>query len=98
MLTPIEQLVPDPFMRLFCHYDAIDTESGAIFFRTNGRGKGGLPKYILILPNEKPAPDTVWTQYRHGSWEYSNRKFIRAWTFQEALEIANQKLSKLLRH
>lgn len=95
MLTPIEKLVADQFLLLFTYYDAIDTESGATLQRTNGRGKGGLPKYVLILPNEKPATDTDWAKYRHGSWEYSNRKFIRAWTFAEALEIANSRLAKM---
>lgn len=97
MLQPIEQLIPNAVHRLFCRYDAIDPESGATLQRTNGRGKGGLPKYILILPNDKPAPDTDWAKYRMGEWEDSNRKFIRAWTWQEALEQANTKLAKMAR-
>lgn len=95
MLQPIHELVPDPFDRLFCRYDAIDTETGAIFFRTNGRGKGGLSTFVLIKPNEKPASETVWAQYCLDEWEYGNRKFIRAWTFTEALDKANKRLERM---
>lgn len=97
MLQPIENLITDPFMRLFSRYDAIDTESGATLQRTNGRGKGGLPKYVLIRPNEPPAPNTDWMKYRLGHWEDRNRKFIRAWSLVEAIAIGNERLAKMLR-
>lgn len=41
MLQLIEQVITDPIQRLFCQWDAIDTETGAFLMRTNGRGKGG---------------------------------------------------------
>ena len=52
MLQLIEQVITDPIQRLFCQWDAIDTETGAFLMRTNGRGKGGLPKFVLIKPNK----------------------------------------------
>lgn len=95
MLQPIEHIIIDPFLRLFCYYDAIDTESGAILFRTNGRGKGGLPKYVLIKPRERPTNVADWSQYRLGDWEGGNRKFIRAWSLDEAIRIGNQRLERM---
>lgn len=97
-LQPIEQLIPDPVLRLFCRYDAIDPETGATLWQTNGRGKGGLPKYVLIKPRARPLPSTDWSQYRMPSdWEDKDRKFIRAWTVSEAIAIGNERLEKMRR-
>ena len=94
MLQPIEELIPDPVHRLFCRWDAIDTETGAFLFRTNGRGKGGLPTYILIKPNESVAERGGWLSTKY-TWESKNRKFIRAWSLTEAITIGDQRLAKM---
>lgn len=74
---------------------ALDPESGAFLYQTRGRGKGGLPSYILILPNRTPQErGGLTTRYE---FDYpQGRKFIREWTEQEAIETANQKLAKML--
>ncbi len=74
---------------------ALDVESGAFLSRTHGRGKYGLPKYILILPNKTPEErGGLLARYE---WDYpKGRKFIRAWTEEEAIESANARLKKML--
>jgi hypothetical protein len=96
MLQPIETAIPDPIERLFCPWNALDPDSGAFLFRTNGRGKGGLPTYVLIKPNKTVAVrGGLFTPYQ---WDYpTGRKFIRAWTLEEAIEIGNQRLAKMMR-
>lgn len=94
MIQPIEQLISDPFARLFCRFDAVDPESGAYLFHTAGRGKGGLPKYILILPNVPVAKRE--SLFTHATWNDGERKFIRAWSREEAIRVANGRLMKML--
>jgi hypothetical protein len=73
--------------------DAIDTETGAFLMRTNGRGKGGLPKFVLIKPNKSVEErGGLFTPY---DWDDKNRKFIRAWTLREAIEIGNKRLERM---
>jgi hypothetical protein len=63
---------------------ALDVESGAFMFRTNGRGKAGLLKFILILPAQTPAErGGLFESY---TWNSSDRKFIRAWSEAEAIK------------
>jgi hypothetical protein len=93
MLQLIEQVTTDPIQRLFCQWDAIDTETGAFLMRTNGRGKGGLPKFVLIKPNKSVEErGGLFTPY---DWDDKNRKFIRAWTLREAIEIGNKRLERM---
>jgi hypothetical protein len=93
MLQLIEQVITDPIQRLFCQWDAIDTETGAFLMRTNGRGKGGLPKFVLIKPNKSVEErGGLFTPY---DWDDKNRKFIRAWTLREAIEIGNKRLERM---
>ena len=93
MLQLIEQVITDPIQRLFCQWDAIDTETGAFLMRTNGRGKGGLPKFVLIKPNKSVEErGGLITTY---DWDDKNRKFIRAWTLREAIEIGNKRLERM---
>lgn len=93
MLQLIEQVITDPIQHLFCQWDAIDTETGAFLMRTNGRGKGGLPKFVLIKPNKSVEErGGLFTTY---DWDDKNRKFIRAWTLREAIEIGNKRLERM---
>lgn len=94
MLQPIEQLIPDPVHRLFCRFDAVDPDTGAFLWQTNGRGKGGLPTWILILPNETVA-ERGGLFSKDYTWEYENRKRFRAWSLAEAIEIGNRRLAKM---
>ena len=75
---------------------AVCPESGAMLSATRGNPKNGnAHKYILIIPNKSVAArggllaDYEW-DYPHG------RKFIRAWTEGEAIELANGKLEDAL--
>jgi hypothetical protein len=99
MLLPIENCeLSDTDViaaRLLRGWHALDVESGAFMYRTHGRGKYGLPKYVLILPNK--SPEERGGLLERYDWDYpSGRKFIRAWTFDEALSIANERLKKML--
>lgn len=75
---------------------AVDTENFAFIKQTAGRGKGGLPKFYMVVPCTKPEKleDALKFGYNIGNQELS---IIRAWTLQEAIEIANKRLPKLLK-
>lgn len=78
------------------HFIAICPESGAFMARTSGNPQtGNAPKYVLILPNKSVKErGGLLTDYE---WDYPHgRKFIRAWTVDDAIEIANDKLAKML--
>lgn len=74
---------------------ALDETTGAMMTRTHGRGKNGLPKYVLILPKETLAQrnNDLFSSY---TWENPDRKFIRAWNDTEAIKEGNIKLEKML--
>lgn len=75
--------------------DAVDFEHGAFLSKTAGRGKGGLPKYVLIVKEANAGAANVSALMRTGfEWDY--RSFVRAWSLREAIEIANQRLAKHL--
>jgi hypothetical protein len=78
---------------LRCH--AADFEHGAHLSKTAGRGKSGLPKYVLIVKDANAGAADL-RALMHFSFEWDYRSFIRAWSLQEAIEIANQRLEKYL--
>lgn len=75
-------------------WDAVDPDSGAVLQASHGRSRNA-PRYVLTLPNR-----TV--EQRGGLFtdfevDYpQGRKFVRAWTLQEAIDAANKKLAKML--
>lgn len=74
---------------------AICPESGAMLNQTNGKGMGGLPTYVLILPNKTVAERGGYLS--RYDWDYpAGRKFVRAWSDSEAITAANEKLDKML--
>jgi len=73
-------------------WDAIDPDSGAHLSASNGR-TSRAPKYILILPN-KPVQERG--LFGPSDWDYPHgRKFVRAWSLKDAIELANEKLRKM---
>ena len=98
MLKPIDEIDLSGTERITAiirGWVALDTDTGAFLSQTSGRGKGGLPKYILILPNKSVAErGGLFASYQ---WDYpKGRKFIRAWTLREAVEAANIKLARMV--
>lgn len=78
---------------MFTNWLALDLDNGAYLFRTYGRGKGGLPTYVLIVHG--PGYADVEALSKAGfDWKY--RSFIRAWGHADALELANVRLQKHL--
>lgn len=77
-------------------WEAIDIETGAHLGQTHGLGKGGLPTFILILPDR--TPNERGGLFNDPDWTYpTGRKRIRARTLREAIELANKKLEKMLK-
>lgn len=76
-------------------WDAVDVENCVYLKKTAGRGKYGLPKFLLIVPDPKPAQLTdIFQAYSYHDYV---RSVIRAWSLDEAIQIANQRLPKLLK-
>jgi len=76
-------------------WDAVDVENVVYLKQTAGRGKYGLPKFLLIAPDPKPAQfSDILQAYCYPDFV---RSVIRAWSLDEAIEIANQRLPKLLK-
>lgn len=94
-LIPISQLPPDDYLAaIFRSWVAIDIESGAQLSMSHGR-TSKTPKYILVLPNK--SVEERGGLFASYDWDYPHgRKFLRAWTVEEAIEIANVKLAKML--
>ncbi len=96
MLIPISEL-PTEDERIYAWmagWTAVDPISGAMLSRSNGRSSKA-PKYILILPN-KSVEERGGLFTKHD-WDYpQGRKFVRAWSGAEAIELANAKLAKML--
>ena len=54
------------------------------------------PRYVLILPNK--SVEERGGLFFNSDWNYpTGRKFLRAWSTAEAIEIANVKLAKMLK-
>lgn len=95
MLTSVRELSDQDRMNaLWKDWVAVDPVTGAHLSRLNGRTRKA-PRYVLILPNKS-------VEERGGlfgpyEWDYpQGRKFVRAWTVQEAIEQADAKLIKML--
>lgn len=76
-------------------WDAVDTKNFAYLYRTSGRGKYGLPKYyLLVVINPPETFDLFLEAYTNWDKVFST---IRAWSLNDALEIANKRLPSLLK-
>lgn len=76
-------------------WDAVDVENVVYLKQTAGRGKYGLPKFLLIAPDPKPAQfSDILQAYCYPDFV---RSVIRAWSLEEAIEIANKRLPALLK-
>jgi hypothetical protein len=74
-------------------WDAVDTDNFAYLRQTAGRGKYGLPKFILLLVTNPPEKfEQLLEAYSNFDKVYS---VIRAWSLEEAIEIANKRLPRL---
>ena len=97
MLKPTDQLPEqDRFNAWMLGWVAVDTESGAFLFRTDGRSRTmTAPKYILILPNKGLTERR--SLFHDKDWDYPHgRKIVRAWSDDEAIANANGRLPKML--
>lgn len=85
----------DRFAMLFKGWVALDPETGAQLSVSYGRSKyGNAPKYYLILPNK--SVEERGGLFASYDWDNEGRKVFRAWTEEEAIEIGNQKLAKMV--
>jgi hypothetical protein len=74
-------------------WHAVDTANCGYLYQTSGRGKYGLPKFILVLVVNPPDRfDEVMEAYTR--WERIT-SVIRAWSLEEAIQIANTRLPRL---
>jgi hypothetical protein len=95
MLKPISSFDPDVRLAaLFRSWAAIDPESGAFLSRSRGNAKYGFTHYVLILPKESLAERGGY--FGKYTWDEQERKRLRAYSDDEALAIANDRLTKLL--
>jgi len=95
MLTAARELPEqDRFNAVMRGWVAVDPITGAHLSCSYGR-TSKAPKYILILPNKS-------VEERGGlfgpyEWDYPHgRKFVRAWTDQEAIALADAKLIRMM--
>ena len=95
MLTAARKLPEqDRFNALMRGWIAVDPISGAHLSCSYGR-TSKAPKYILILPNK--SVEERGGLFAPYDWDYpQGRKFVRAWTEQEAIAEADTKLIKML--
>lgn len=73
---------------------AIDTVTGACLHASRGRTKRGDTRYTLIVPTE--SVEERGGLFAPYDWTEKDRKFIRAWSLREAVEVANLHLRKIL--
>ena len=74
-------------------WDAVDMENFAYLYQTSGRGKYGLPKFILVLFTEHPDKfEDALKAYLDLSRVSS---VIRAWSLEDAIKIADKRLPRL---
>jgi hypothetical protein len=91
MLQPITAFSQDIQLKnIFRGYIALCPETGAYMWRSRGR-TSQAPKYGFICPK-------VWSGdfFTYPEWDNEDRKFVRAWTDAEAIELANEKLARIL--
>jgi hypothetical protein len=95
MLKPISELPnQDKWNAIVRGWVAVDPDSGAQLSASHG-STSKAPKYILILPNK--SVEERGGLFAPYDWDYPHgRKFVRAWTDVEAIELANAKLAKML--
>lgn len=80
---------------LFKGWCALCSDTGAFLSAGNGRSKSeNGHKYVLIVPNE--TLDERGGFFGDYTWDNPRRKFVRAWSEEEAIAAANKKLSKLV--
>lgn len=97
MLIPTSELPEqERFDAWMLGWVAVDKESGAYLFSSNGRKRTLTAlKYYLILPR-KPIAERR-SLFHDKDWDYPHgRKIVRAWTDEEAIEEANGRLPKML--
>jgi hypothetical protein len=90
MLKPTSELPEqERFNAWMLGWVAIDGDSGAFLFRTDGR-TSKAPKYILILPNKQVTERR--SLFHDKDWDYPHgRKIVRAWSDEEAIAAANER-------
>ena len=97
MLKPTSELPEqERFNAWMLGWVAVDKESGAYLFSSNGRQrKLTALKYYLILP-DKPVHErrSLFTNCSFG-YPYG-RKIVRAWSDEEAIAEANKRLPKMI--
>lgn len=96
MLQPSDAFnTNDRFAMLIKGWVALDPETGAQLSVSYRRIKyGNAPRYYLIVPNKSVQErGGLFTSY---DWDDDGRKVFRAWTEQEAIEVGNRKLAKIL--
>ena len=93
MLRPISDHDTDTrFAAMFRGWQALDLDNGAYLIVSYGRSRvGSPPKWTLIV---KGKHDTL--KAMTETFDFKYRSFIRAWTEQDAIEQANQRLAKYL--
>ena len=103
MLKPLDKLNLTNQQRfdnvMVHHWIAVDPDTGATLTRSFGRTKYGDVRCTLILPKKTPVEAGGWWEAASSGWDLHNetRKFIQAWNFEEAVELANKKLARMLK-
>ena len=83
------------FAALIKGWCALCPNTGAFLSASRGRSRSGSGhKYVLIVPNE--TLDERGGFFGDYTWDNHNRKFVRAWSEDEAIAAANEKLSKIM--
>lgn len=84
------------FAMLLRGWVALDPKSGAFLSMSRGRTKSGQgTRYVLVLPNK--TVEERGGLFTHYEWEYpAGRKFITAYSGEEAIKKANKLLHKML--
>lgn len=73
---------------------AVDTTTGAILVRSDGRTKSGITHYVLILPDKTiKERGGLFADYH---WSNKDRKRFAAWTDSEAIQMAQARLEKMI--
>lgn len=89
MLKPLREFEEGEALTLLLRgVDAYDPETGAYLHASHGRSHYA-PKWFLFFADEK---DTNGDYRPYREW----RTIFRAWSFDEALGIANHKLAQLV--